>query len=54
MYKAEFKIINLWENSYKQYVTNRLLTKVEAFKMMANELNLYIEIVKKKIESYTS
>jgi len=52
MYSMETKIINLWEKDYKECVTKRLLTKLEACKMIANELNVYIDIVKKKIESY--
>jgi methanogenic corrinoid protein MtbC1 len=52
MYQMELKIMNLWENNYQKYVEKHLLTKLEAFKMIANELNIYMDIVKKKIENH--
>jgi len=36
----ESKVVSLWEKTYKQHVKNNLITKLEAFIMIANELNI--------------
>lgn len=37
---SESKVVSLWEKAYKQNVKNKFLTKLEACKMIANELGL--------------
>jgi len=43
----ESQVVSLWEKAYKNNVNNRFLTKLEAFNMIANELNIdYGSIIK--------
>lgn len=45
------KIKELWEKDYKEYVKNQLMTKVEAFKMIANELGIYVNKVQEEVDT---
>lgn len=45
------KIQELWEKDYKEYVKNQLITKIEALKMIANELGIYVTNVEKEIDT---
>lgn len=43
----ESKVLSLWEKAYQKHVDNGLITKLEAFIMIANELNIdYQAIIK--------
>ena len=42
---SESKVISLWEKTYKPHVENKFLTTLEAFNMIANELNIDNRIV---------
>ncbi len=42
---SESKVVSLWEKTYKPNVENKFLTAMEAFNMIANELNLDYRIV---------
>lgn len=47
----ESKIKELWEKDYKEYVKNQLMTKIEALKMIANELGIYVSNVEKEVDN---
>lgn len=42
---SESKVVSLWEKTYKTNVEKKFLTALEAFSMMANELNIDYRIV---------
>jgi hypothetical protein len=48
------EITKLWEGNYKEYVKEQLMTKIEAFKMIANELGIYFSSVEKELENKTT
>jgi hypothetical protein len=48
--KEGIAIVKLWNEIYKEYVKEQLLTKMEAFEMIANELGLYLNMVKEKMD----
>ncbi len=52
--KKEIQIIELWKENYEEYVKSQFLTKLEALKMIANELGLNLNSVKDKIDKEES
>lgn len=52
--KKEIQIIELWKDNYEEYVKSQFLTKLEALKMIANELGLNLNSVREKIDKEES